>query len=270
MKKRIYYQSAMMVLLLLLLVSCASIKTIPYLQNSSEVDLSNSAYLYDLHIRPQDELRIIVSSTPSEAAEMFNIRDPRPLEPARGTYRLSGGNGQLHSYLVDVQGNVDFPMVGTSHLAGLTIEEAAKEVKEKIAPYIQKDVDYSVNVYLSNYYVSVLGEVNSPNSFDVPSYKINVLEALAMAGDLTIYGLRENVKLLRQLDDGTYEIHQLDLTDANLLSSPYYYMQQRDVLYVEPNPVRAQDSKISRTTMLWFRGASIVISLGALSYRAFD
>ena len=88
-----------------------------------------------------------------------------------------------------------------------------------------------------------------------------------MAGDMTIYGNRDNVKLLRELPNGEYEIHELDLRDANLLDSPYYYMQQRDVLYVEPNEVMAEESKVGRTTRLWFNGASIVLSVGSLLYR---
>ena len=88
-----------------------------------------------------------------------------------------------------------------------------------------------------------------------------------MAGDMTIYGKRDNVKLLREMDNGEYEIHELDLRDANLLNSPYYYLQQRDVVYVEPNEAMAQNSKIGRTRQLWVRGASITISLGSLLYR---
>ena len=104
------------------------------------------------------------------------------------------------------------------------------------------------------------------SSFTIESNKGNVLEALARAGDLTIYGTRTNVKLLRQRPDGEYDIHQLDLTDANLLNSPYYYMQQRDILYVEPNPAKAQNSQMGQTTRLWVRGASITVALGSLLY----
>ena len=87
-----------------------------------------------------------------------------------------------------------------------------------------------------------------------------------MAGDMTIYGKRDNVKILREIPDGTYEVHELDMRDANILNSPYYYLQQRDIVYVEPNEVMVQESKIGRTTQLWVRGASITISLGSLLY----
>jgi len=113
----------------------------------------------------------------------------------------------------------------------------------------------------------VLGEVRSPQTFDVTRPRLTILEALAQAGDLTVYGKRDNVKLLRQQDNGEYEIHELDLRDANILNSPYYYLQQRDIVYVEPNEVAAQETKVGQTTRLWVRGALITVSLGSLLYR---
>ena len=124
-----------------------------------------------------------------------------------------------------------------------------------------------VNIYIANYQVSVLGEVKNPNTFDVSKNQITILEALAMAGDMTIYGKRDNVKILRELSDGTYEVHELDMRDANILNSPYYYLQQRDIVYVEPNEAMAQNSKVGTTTRLWLNGVSITISLGSLLYR---
>jgi polysaccharide export outer membrane protein len=124
-----------------------------------------------------------------------------------------------------------------------------------------------VNTYMLNYYVSVLGEVKKPGSFTVERNRMTILEALAQAGDMTVYGKRDNVKLLRELPDGTYEVHELDMRDANILNSPYYYLQQRDIVYVEPNEAMAQNAKIGQTRQLWLRGASITISLGSLLYR---
>ena len=118
-----------------------------------------------------------------------------------------------------------------------------------------------------NYSVSVLGEVQYPGTFDVTRNKMTVLEALAKAGDMTIYGKRDNLKILRELPDGTYQVHELDMRDANILNSPYYYLHQRDVVYVEPNEAMAQNAKVGQTTQLWVSGASITISLGSLLYR---
>ena len=108
------------------------------------------------------------------------------------------------------------------------------------------------------------------DTFEVTRNRMTVLEALSMAGDMTIYGKRENVKLLREMPNGEFEIHELDLRDANILNSPYYYLQQRDILYVEPNEAMAQNSKIGRTRQLWVRGASITVALGSLLYRVLN
>ena len=115
-----------------------------------------------------------------------------------------------------------------------------------------------------------MGEVKRPNTFTITRNKCTILEALAMAGDMTIYGKRDNVKLLRELPNGEYEIHELDLRDANLLNTPFYYLQQRDILYVEPNEVMAQNAKLGRTRQLWVRGIQITLHLGSLLYRVLN
>lgn len=259
MKSKIYF------FLSFLLLSCGSYKEVPYIQNSAEFRYNDSIPPYDMTIKPKDELRIFVYSSNGEAtAAQFNATEPTPLNI--NTLRVNTGIGSSHFYLVDNEGNIDYPLVGKLNIQGMTIEQAASFIKEKIRSYFTSNADYGVKVYITNYYVSVMGEVRNPNSFTIESTKVNVLEALARAGDLTIYGTRTNVKLLRQRPDGEYDIHQLDLTDANLLNSPYYYMQQRDILYVEPNPAKAQDSQIGETTRLWVRGASITVALGSLLY----
>jgi polysaccharide export outer membrane protein len=132
---------------------------------------------------------------------------------------------------------------------------------------LKEGTDYTVNVMIDNFEVTVMGEVKTPNTFTISRPKVSILEALAMAGDMTIYGNRDNVKVLRELPNGEYEIHQLDLRDANILNSPYFYLHQRDIVYVEPNEAMAQNSKLGRTRQLWIRGASITVSLGSLLYR---
>lgn len=251
---------------ILYLCSCSHYKDIPYFQNAAAVDLSQSAYLYDLIIQPQDQLNIFVSSSNEELAASFNLRERTGLRPEK---KLGSENNQdgFYRYLVDVEGNIDFPLAGKIHVAGLTIEQVSAAVKEALKPYFKDDKYFMVNTYMMNYSVSVLGEVKSPGTFDVTRNKMTVLEALAKAGDMTIYGKRDNLKILRELPDGTYEIHELDMRDASILNSPYYYLQQRDIVYVEPNETMAQNSKIGQTTQLWVRGVSITISLGSLLYR---
>ena len=117
-----------------------------------------------------------------------------------------------------------------------------------------------------NYKISVIGEVNHPGMFTVANEKINILEALAQAGDLSIYGVRDRVKLIREDANGQKEIHVLNLNDANIINSPYYYLQQNDIVYVEPNKVKSQNSSVGSMTTLWFSATSILISLTSLLY----
>ena len=248
------------------LFSCSHYKDIPYFQNAASVDLSQSAYQYDLIIQPQDQLNIFVSSSNEEYAAMFNPTERPGLKPGQ-KIGMSYNQDGFYRYLVDVEGNIDFPVTGKIHVAGLTIEQVNATVKEALQPYFKDDKSFMVNTYMMNYSVSVLGEVQSPGTFDVTRNKMTVLEALAKAGDMTIYGKRDNLKILRELPDGTYQVHELDMRDANILNSPYYYLQQRDIVYVEPNEAMAQNSKIGQTTQLWVRGVSITVSLGSLLYR---
>lgn len=250
-----------------IICSCAHYKDIPYFQNAEHFDGNNGAELYDLIIKPKDKLTIFVfSPTDKDAVAPFNLRDARVLSNETKKISTSGGS-QIHHYLVDNEGNIDFPILGKVHVSDLTLDSINSHIKEKIMPYLQPDADCIVNTYLENYEISVLGEVRNPNTFTITRPHVNVLEALAMAGDMTIYGKRDNLKILREQSDGTFKVHELDMRDANILNSPYYYLQQRDIVYVEPNEAMAQNAKVGRTTQLWVRGAAITISLGSLLYR---
>ncbi|MBQ6767283.1 MAG: polysaccharide biosynthesis/export family protein [Prevotella sp.] len=257
--------------LLFTLMSCTAYKDVPYFQNAATYDSSVSAGLPDITIKPKDMLTIFVTSTDNEAVAQFNIREPRPIDEekiAAGQVRASRSRtGLVHGYLVDNNGEIEFPVLGRIKVEGLTIEQANSMIKSKIAPYLNANADYLVNVNIDNFEVTVMGEVKNPDVFSVTRNRLTVLEALAMAGDMTVYGKRDNVKILRELTDGTYEVHELDLRDANVVNSPYYYLQQRDVVYVEPNTAMAQNASIGRTRTLWIRGIHIVISLGSLMYR---
>lgn len=198
-------------------------------------------------------------------ASQFNIVDMSSVKNEEGR-QLASSSYRIHSYLVENDGTINYPLVGKINLAGLTIAQAQECIKEKISRYFKSANDFLVTVYIINYQVTVMGEVKSPNTFTVNREKITVLEALAMAGDMTDYGKRENVKVLREQPDGTYHVHTLDMRDANILNSPNFYLQQRDILYVEPNEVAAQNGKIGETTKLWVRGADIIISLGSILY----
>lgn len=254
---------ALLSAVIILLSGCSGTKDVAYFQNSSNVDFSPSKFLYDARIMPKDVLTITVSTTDDEAAVPFNMTVPTPLTQGQ---RNSYSQALLQSYIVDNEGNIDFPKVGSVHLGGLTKSEAEKLIQEKIKPYMNASENPIVTVRMANYKVSVLGEVARQGMYTVGNEKINILEALALAGDLTIYGVRTNVKLIREDSTGQKSIHVLDLTDANIINSPYYYLQQNDIVYVEPNKVKAQNSSVGSMTTLWFSATSILISLTSLLY----
>lgn len=258
MKKNSYF---VLVLLVALVTSCSAPKNVAYLQNSDDVDLS-SEYLYDAKIMPKDILTITVSTVNPEASAPFNLIVRNTLVSTSSTIGTSSGS--LQTYLVDNEGGIDFPVIGYIKVGGLTKRECEKLIHDKVKPYLNAAENPVVTVRMSSYSISVLGEVTRPGSYQVSREKINVLEALAQAGDLTIYGVRENVKLIRENAKGHKEIHTINLNDANLLTSPYYYLQQNDIVYVEPNKVKSQNSSIGQSTTLWISATSILVSIAAL------
>ena len=247
-----------------MLTGCGSVKNIAYLQNSDSINFDNSRFLYDARIMPKDQLSITVNTTTPEASLPFNLL----LQNEYTQGRSMSASGVLMPYLVDNDGFINFPIIGRLHVAGLTKSEAERLIFEKIRPYMAESENPVVTVRMSSYSVSVLGEVNRPGSFQVSREKITILEALAQAGDLTIYGVRDKVKLISLLSaaTGKKQIVTLNLNDANIVNSPYYYLQQNDVVYVEPNNIKAQNSKVGQTTTLWFSATSILVSLTSLLY----
>ena len=166
--------------------------------------------------------------------------------------------------MIEAGVDIDFPVVGTVHVAGLTKDQCEDLIKSKVKPYLAESENPVVTVSMSSYRVTVAGEVTSPKVVPVSTEKMSVLEALAQAGDLTIYGRRDNVLLIRENADGQKEAHRLNLNDANIINSPYYYVQQNDYIYVEPNSVKAKNSAIGQSTTLWFSFVSILTSVAAL------
>ena len=243
------------------LTSCGSVKNVAYLQNSDSINFEQSRFLYDARIMPKDQLTISVNTSTSEASIPFNLLLQNEYTQGRS---VSTGGGTLMPFLVDNEGYINYPIIGRLHVEGLTKSECERLIAEKIRPYMAETENPIVTVRMSSYSVSVLGEVNHPGSFQVSREKITILEALAQAGDLTIYGVRDKVKLIREDATGKKQIVTLNLNDANIVNSPYYYLQQNDVVYVEPNNIKSQNSKVGQTTTLWFSGTSILISLASL------
>lgn len=243
-----------------LLASCQSYKKVPYLQDSEVVGQAvQQETLYDARIMPKDQLTVVVSCTNPELAAPFNLT---------GSAGMTAGNSQAASqssqqtYLVDNEGNINFPVLGILKVGGLTKKEVEQMIVEKLKPYIKETP--IVTARMVNYKISVLGEVASPGTFIISNEKVNLLEALAMAGDMTIYGIRDNVKLIREDADGKQQIITLDLNKAETLLSPYYWLQQNDIVYVTPNKAKARNSDISNSTSLWFSATSILVSLASI------
>ena len=249
-----------------LLSGCASYKQVPYLQEMEALEITDTPpTMYDAKIMPKDLLTITVNTTDPEAAAPFNL-----------TVQTSNSASYLHTltqqpslqqYLVNNEGDIDFPVLGRIHVGGMTRHEAEDVIREKLKPYLQETP--IVTIRMVNYKISVLGEVTSPGTFTVNNEKVNVLEALAMAGDMTIWGLRDNVKLIRENADGKREIILLNLNKADIIESPYYYMQQNDIIYVSPNKTKAKNSDIGQSTSLWVSGTSILVSIASLLVNIF-
>ena len=248
-------------LMILMLASCASSKKVAYFQKAVDGVVERSEGLYDAKIMPKDILTITVSTTNPEAATPFNLTVSNTLN---ATGQMYSGSGVLQTYLVDNNGEIEYPVVGNIKVAGLTKNECQELVKSKIKAFLAEDEDPIVTVRMSSYRVTIIGEVRSPGVIPVGTEKMSILEALASAGDLTIYGKRDNVMLIREEANGQKTVHRLNLNDANIISSPYYYLQQNDIVYVEPNGVQAKNSAIGSSTTIWFSFVGIVTSVASL------
>ena len=238
----------------LMFTSCQSYKKVPYLQDAEVVLYdTRDVELYDAKIMPKDLLTIVVSCTSPELATQNNAA-------------LSNTTTQpvLQQYLVDNDGNINFPVLGELHVGGLTKKATEQMIVEKLKPYITETP--IVTVRMVNYKISVIGEVARPGTFTISNEKVNILEALAMAGDMTVYGLRDDVKLIRENANGKQEIIPLDLNKAETILSPYYYLQQNDIIYVTPNKAKARNSDIGTSTSLWFSATSILVSIASLLF----
>lgn len=245
-----------------LFASCQSYKKVPYLQDAEVVEQTvQQKNLYDAKIMPKDLLTIVVSCTSPELAVPFNLTVATPASVAIGNTQLTT-QPVLQPYLVDNAGKINFPVLGELKVGGLTKKEAEQMIVEMLKPYITETP--IVTVRMVNYKISVIGEVARPGTFTISNEKVNLLEALAMAGDMTVWGLRDNVRLIRESADGRQEIVTLDLNKAETILSPYYWLQQNDIVYVTPNKAKARNSDIGNSTSLWFSATSILVSLASL------
>lgn len=244
----------MVVTVILMMVGCGSSKEVAYWQNIDSISLAASKGLYDAKIMPKDELTILVQTTDPLTSEPFNLRSTGQ----------TSNKDQITGYLVDNDGMINFPIVGKIHVAGLTKTECEDLIKSKIQPYLARTENPLVSVRTSSYRITVIGEVNRPGVIPVSTEKISLIEALAEAGDMTIYGKRDNVLLVREDKSGEKHKVRLNMNDANIINSPYYYLQQNDIVYVEPHKVKARNTFFGSNTSIFYSVIGITTSLVSL------
>ena len=255
------------------LASCQSYKRVPYLQSYESLtdngykeivinEVNQQDTLYDARIQPKDLLSITVNTSDPQAAAPFNLTMQTSINVAQANSTYVTSQPTLQQYLVNNEGEIDFPVIGKLKIGGLTKTAAEKLIREQLRPYLKETP--IVTVRMSNYKISVIGEVNRPGTFTINNEKVNLFEALAMAGDMTVYGIRSNVKLIREDNNGQRNIISLNLNEQNILHSPYYYLQQNDILYVTPNKTKAKNASISNSTTIWFSVVGTLVSLASL------
>lgn len=244
--------------LCLLCSSCSSSRQVSYLQKLNE-GFRDTLIEYDARIMPKDLLTISVSCFEPEAALPFNLVVPTSQTGINSTNLVS--QPTLQNYLVNNQGEIVFPVLGTLKVGGMTTQETSELIVGKLERYLKERP--IVTVRLVNYKISVIGEVSRPGVYTVNNEQVNVFEAVAMAGDLTIYGKRDNVRIIRTVD-GKQKLITINLNDENIIYSPDFYLRQNDILYVEPNKAKKQSANIGSSTNLLISITSILISLAGL------
>lgn len=246
--------------------SCSTPKEISYFQDLESVEGQRIGGAKGITVRPKDKISIIVNCKSPELTALFNLPyvTQRLGENSRSTISSGYSQGYISGYTVDDRGCVDFPVLGEVHVAGMTREEIASEIKRELRERGQA-TDAVVTVDFMNLYYQVLGEVARPGRYAIDKDALTILDAIGAAGDLTIYGRRDRVKVLRD-EGGRMRTYEVDLCSASdLIASPVYYVRQNDVIYVDPNDVRARQSTVNgnnvRSTSFWISLTSLAASV---------
>ena len=244
---------------LIVFSSCVSKKSITYFQND-EINQSLVSNNYKTIFKPDDLLQITISAQDIEAVMPFNL----PAVTFSATNGAAAGQPLQQTYLIDSNGNIDFPVLGKLKIGGLTREETIKLFKNKLDPeYVKKP---TVNIRITNFKITVSGDVKIPGTYTIPNERITIIEALGLAGDTNISAQRNNIKVIRE--EGNKKVEYLvDLRSNNTFTSPVYYLQQNDLIYVEPNNAKSQSAATNQNTGLFISIGSILISLIAVLSR---
>lgn len=250
-----------------IIFSCKAKEDIDYMKNIEKTAIEKSVQTFT--IQPGDQLVILVTAKDNDVAKPFNQNYS---SSDISQYTIPSSNLPLQSqtsvagptFIVDSKGNIQYPILGELSTTGKSIEVFRDELKEKLKQYIK---DPNVNVRNTNFKVTVLGEVNKTGTYLIPDgQSMTILGILGMAGDLTIYGQRKNVLVIRNIDGSTTKEY-IDLTNAEFINSPYYYVKQNDVIYVSPNNTRKNSSAYGPQAGIFISIASVLVGLLALLFR---
>lgn len=242
-------------LFVLLVFSCKPREELVYYQNIDGMAPSEKLNTYEIKIQPDDLLSIIVSADDPETAIPFNLSSVSV--PSTYNAMVVRGQETMLSYLVDAGGVIDFPVLGKLKVGGLSRSELMQLLGTKISKYIKNPI---INIRLMNFKVSVQGEVIMPGTYPINSERVTLIEAISMAKDLTIYGKRDNILIIRELN-GVKTYNRVDITKADFINSPFYYLTQNDVVYVEPNKTRINGAAVGSNTGVIISVTSLLITV---------
>lgn len=240
-------------ILVLVFVSCGSRKKIVYLQDITTNQTLSYATNYDLLLQPDDLLNIVVSAENIELTVPFN-----------NSLLQVGSNNGIKGFLIDSEGYIDYPIVGKIKVGGLTKSNATIEIVKKIAPYFKSTP--TINLSIINFKITVLGAVGKASTFNISGNRITLIEALTMAGDLTMMGKRNNILLIRETN-GQKSFNRIDITNSSFINSPYYYLAQNDVIYVEPNKTSINNAAIETSVGSIISATSFLVTLYLLLFK---
>lgn len=255
----------------ILLTGCSAPKKVPYLVDAETIpreSLAAVSTVKDPIFVQGDLLNICIYASDPTAVAQFNkgqyLTPEGAISKTSNNTNTAGTNttSLTDYYLVDAEGNIDYPVIGRIHIAGKTKEQLAREIKDAIYPRYIK-IEPTIDIRLMNFRVTILGQVKSPGVYQSDNERMNILEALAKAGDLDIRGDRENVLLYRTNADGTREVHRLNLHDKSLLLSPYFNLQQNDFIYITPN--RSAAANAWQMHQGWTTAISVVSGLASIA-----
>lgn len=252
MKKILY--SLVLVVAVMMFSGCTLTRHLTYFQNIDTVDIYSQKMMPEVRVKPNDELTINVTSVTPEAAQPFNMN------ASMGNMYNSGGSAAtIYAYTVDHDGYINFPVLGKVMVQGLTRPEVEEKLTELIKPYFVETENPVVKVRLSNFKVTVIGAIGT-RVLTVQNERMSIIEAIAQCGDLQTLGKRTNILLVRENAEGQKTTARFNINDANIFNSPYYFLQQNDIIYVEPHKMQARNADVSSYTF-WTPLTSLAISL---------